>query len=150
MTQTAERSRSTRATEAGSRPPRPMTRRRISPGKAYNSYIKGRYKYIGTVDAPVCGSHVGLLAAHPWVSHAKVKYSSWIKATTFFSHHETLPDVLIVWTEKSIDLDPVVKGLCHSDVPSYEVGRLHGFATIEEVREMTSEELCELLKRSLK
>lgn len=131
-----------------------QTRTRLSPGRAFHKHIKGQYvddvlvsgcESNGYVALPVDGQDPSnALATCTNVRHSPVRNSSWIVATTYGSGAPHMNDgqgTLIVWTTKN--------GMVYINVPAWKVGALHGFETMEEVREYTTEEMIDLLKRSL-
>ena len=136
------------------RTPRVPTRVRLSPGKAYNVHIRAvhdketgvrlkGHKMVGYLDVPLSLASLRIqIGDIGHQSHAIVRCSSWIKATTFIRAPGAATGMLIIWT--------CDKGMCYSDVPPWKVGMLHGFETIDEAREYTSSELIDALKRSLR
>ena len=122
----------------------PPTTTRFSPGRAYHKHIKGKYAYIGTVRRDQARTTLTHYETSPnYTCHStNLPESDWLSSTTYIRSRDLAKGMLIVWTKDE-------EGYMFGDVPPHVVGMLHGFCTIEEVREMSDEEMNALLTRSL-
>ena len=116
-----------------------------SPGSAYHKWIKDVYPCIGMTIKDKFAKEVVRYPSGYRITRARLKDSSWLESTVFISSGNGDPrGRLVIWRKDGT-------GLVYDAVPSYEVGRLHGFSRKpkeKSVEELEAEHMNDL-KRSL-